>query len=82
MESQKMTWEEMKKTFPDEWLLVVDYEVDSSGHLVAGVVLRHSKSTDEVCAMPAPEKKDFALRYTGESTFAGLRSHATHEHSF
>lgn len=78
---QKMTWTEMKKQYPDEWLLVVDYEVDKSGRLVSGVVLRHSKSKDEVYALPAP-RQDMAFRYTGESTFAGLRSHATHDHAF
>ena len=79
--TQKMTWEEMKKVFSDEWLLIIDYEVNSSGHLVSGVVLRHSKSKDEVYALPAP-RQDMAFRYTGESTFAGLRSHAAHDHAF
>lgn len=81
MEQQKMTWEEMKKRYPNEWLLVIDYECDKSGHLVAGVVLRHSKSKDEVYALPGP-KQGVAFRYTGKSTFAGLRSHATHDHTF
>ena len=45
---KKMSWEEMKKTFPDEWLLIVQYELDNSGHLIAGIVDRHSKEKDEV----------------------------------
>ena len=78
---QNMTWEEMKKMFPNEWLLVVDYELDALGDIKTGTVLRHSKSKDVVYALPAVNQ-DTAFRYTGESTFAGLRSHATHDHTF
>jgi len=72
---KKMTWDEMKKEFPDEWLLIVDYETDESGHLLSGVVKRHSKDKDVVYARPAL-KKSAAFRYTGESTFRGFREHA------
>ena len=71
-----MTWEEMKKAYPDEWLLIVDWEDDQSGHLTSGVVERHSKEKDDVFSPPAPDK-DCAFKYTGESTFpGGLRSYA------
>ena len=76
---QKITWEEMKKVYPDEWLLVVDFDVDDSGHLLAGVVERHSKEMEEICYPPALSKPT-AFRYTGESTFAGLRGHAQNGH--
>ncbi len=71
---QKMTWEEMKKVYPDEWLLIVDYDKDSSGHVTAGIVERHSKDKDDVYAKPALNKAT-AFRYTGESTFRGFRDH-------
>jgi len=45
---QKMTWEEMKRSFPDEWLLITDYETDESGNLISGVVARHSTDDQEV----------------------------------
>ncbi len=72
---KKMTWNEMKKKFPDEWLLITDFELDKSGRLIAGVVDRHSKRKAEVYRLPALEKPT-AFRLTGQSTFAGLRSHA------
>jgi len=71
----KMTWNDMKNEFPDEWLLITDFNLDQSGHLVAGVVERHSKNKDEVYQLPALNKPT-AFRYTGESTFSGLRDHA------
>lgn len=77
----KMTWEEMKKQFPNEWLLIVNFEVDPQGHLIAGMVERHSSKKDEVYFPPYLEQ-DAAFRYTGESTFAGLRSHVEYHHHF
>lgn len=75
---QKMTWEEMKAAFPDEWLLVTDYEVDRYGCVSVGIVERHSKDKSEVYRHPRIEK-DVAFEYTGESTFRGFRDHADHE---
>ncbi len=66
----------MKRKYPDEWLLIVDFELDNSGHIVAGVVRRHSREKDDVYRLPSLNKST-AFRYTGESTFAGLRSHVT-----
>lgn len=75
-----MTWDEMKQVYPDEWLLIVDFEVDEYHRLTSGVVLRHSPSKDVVYAKPAVAQPT-AFRYTGESTFSGLRSHAAHNHT-
>lgn len=72
---KRLTWPEMKTNYPDEWLLIVDFETDESGHLVSGVVERHSRNKDDVYKKPALNKPT-AFRFTGESTFSGLRSHA------
>lgn len=73
---QKMTWDEMKKIYPDEWLLITDYEADEFGNVRLGNVERHSKDDQEVFRLPSL-KKNCAFRYTGESTFpGGLRAHA------
>ena len=75
--ARKMTWEQMKQEFPDEWLLIVDFDTDESGHLTSGVVERHSEDMDKVVRPPVLSRP-IAFRYTGESTFMGLRSHAQH----
>lgn len=76
---ERMTWEEMTVAYPDEWLLIVDYETDTSGHLLAGVVERHG-CKDEVYRLPAVDK-DCAFKYTGESTFpGGWRAHVLFDH--
>ena len=77
---QKMTWDEMKKAYPDEWLLITDYESDEYGRVAAGVVERHSKDKAEVYRLPAVDK-DCAFEYTGECKFpGGWRAHAKHHH--
>ncbi|OGQ05698.1 MAG: hypothetical protein A3F82_05030 [Deltaproteobacteria bacterium RIFCSPLOWO2_12_FULL_44_12] len=77
---QKMTWEEMKKAYPDEWLLITDYKLDQFGRVASGVVERHSKDDQEVFQPPAPNKS-CAFEYTGEYQFpGGLRAHADHNH--
>lgn len=75
--AQRMTWEEMKKAFPDEWLRIVNYEIDDVGEIKSGEVLYHSQLKEEVYSQPLTGKSE-AFWYTGESTFSGLRSHATH----
>jgi hypothetical protein len=76
----KLTWEEMKKLYPNEWLLITDYDTDESGHILSGIVARHSVEKDEVYRLPAL-KESSAFKYTGESTFpGGLRVHAEHHH--
>jgi len=72
---KRMTWEDMKKNYPDEWLLIIDFELDNSGHIVSGIVERHSEEKDDVYHLPALNRST-AFRYTGKSDFAGLRSHA------
>ncbi|MCB2263890.1 MAG: hypothetical protein LGR52_13300 [Candidatus Thiosymbion ectosymbiont of Robbea hypermnestra] len=70
----KITWDEMKKEYPGEWLLITDFDLDKCGHIFAGIVDRHSKEKDDVYRLPSLNKPT-AFRYTGESKFAGLRSH-------
>ncbi|PJC64088.1 MAG: hypothetical protein CO021_06070 [Deltaproteobacteria bacterium CG_4_9_14_0_2_um_filter_42_21] len=74
--TRKMTWEEMKSAFPNEWLLITEYEVDEYGKVKTGIVERHSTDDSVVFGLPSSEK-DCAFRYTGKSTFpGGLRAHA------
>lgn len=75
-----MTWLEMKESFPNEWLLITDYQLDDSGHLVNGYVERHATDKAIVYRLPSLGKPT-AFRYTGESTFSGLRHHADHQNN-
>lgn len=77
--NQKMTWEEMEKKYPNEWLLITDFEVDKYGSIKLGQVERHGKEMNDI-AFPPLIEKNTAFLYTGKSTFAGLRSHAENDY--
>ena len=73
MDTRK-SWDEMERDYPGEWLLISEIERDELGRLKSGVVERHSKDKKEVYRRPSLDKPT-AFRYTGASTFSGLRSH-------
>ena len=73
--NKRKTWPEMINEFPDEWLLISEIERDELGIFKSGIVERHSKDKEEVYRLPSLDKPT-AFRFTGESTFSGLRSHA------
>jgi hypothetical protein len=72
---KKIMWKDMKKQYPDEWLLITHFNVDKDGHLISGIIRRHSSIKQEVYRLPALGEST-AFRYTGESDFSGLRSYA------
>jgi len=76
----KMTWEEMKAQYPNEWLLITDFELDEYGQIICGIIERHSK-LKRVAALPPIVNQDTAFFYTGESAFLGMRSHAVNHNS-
>ena len=65
---QKMTWKEIKETFPDEWVAVVNYTSDEVGD-VDGEVITHSTDKDafygELKSI-VPKYHAVAVKYTGE----------------
>lgn len=81
MQKEKISWDEMKRKYPNQWLLITDFELNEFGQVVRGIVECHSETKSEA-ARPVIIDRDTAFRYTGESTFAGLRSHAPNNHTF
>jgi len=68
---EKLTWNEMKNRYPDEWLLIIEIDLDETGHLKSGIVKCHSKSKKDIYDEPV-QTKSIAFRYIGESNFSGL----------
>ncbi len=77
--SAKQTWEEIKKQYPSEWLLVVDFETNKYGDITNGVVVGNAKHKSELPKAPT-DRGTIALEYTGKSTFTGgFRTFADHD---
>jgi hypothetical protein len=66
---KKMTWTDMKTKFPDEWLLITDFDLFK----INGYYPEARDSIRKVYQLPALNKPT-AFRYTGESTFYGLKN--------
>jgi hypothetical protein len=77
--SKRKTWPEMIHKFPDEWLLINEIQRDEFGNFKSSIVKRHSKDKEEVYRLPSLDKPT-AFRFTGESSYSGLRSHAQISH--
>jgi len=68
MEDRKLSWEQIKEHYPDEWVIIVDYEEDPVDIVAAGRILDHSKSRDEIHQRQLSLEQDAAVVYTGEPT--------------
>lgn len=65
---QRMTWEEMKKAYPDEWVAVINYTSNDIGD-VDGEVVNHSNDKDAFYRnLKGLVQKygEVAMEYTGE----------------
>lgn len=65
---EKMTWEEIKQNFPDEWVAVVDYQ-RTSAIGVAGTIVTHNsskKAFHEKVRELMPIYHHIAVRFTGQ----------------
>ena len=61
-----LTLQDIKKRYPDEWLLIGEPELDASYHLIAGEVLAHSPSRDVIYAQLIKARgKSVTIEHTG-----------------
>ena len=62
-----MTLDEMVKTYPSEWLLIVNPQTNEKHEIEKGVVEYHSKDRDELYRHAVAKKpKRFTTYYTGK----------------
>lgn len=48
---QRMTYSEIKKNYPDEWVLIDEPEVDEALEVRSGIVVAHNSRRDPVYAV-------------------------------
>jgi hypothetical protein len=68
MNSDYITFEQAKKTFPDEWVLFGDPNMKDTS-VLGGIVLYHSKDKKEVCYIGRDKignYKTVTIAFTGE----------------
>jgi hypothetical protein len=69
---ERLTWAEIERRYPDEWVLIADPELTSELDVVAGRLMFHSKDPDEV-NLRADELRltDEAFLFTGADPSQG-----------
>lgn len=68
MENLQISFDELKKLYPDEWILLGNPKMKNTS-VVGGVVLYHSKDKKEVCYIGRDKTADFAtvtIAFTGD----------------
>ncbi len=62
-----LSFEEMKKRYYGEWLLIAHTEMDEDMNVIRGEVLAHSSDRDEVYrAISSREGRSVAIEYVGD----------------
>ncbi|OGQ22506.1 MAG: hypothetical protein A3I05_07690 [Deltaproteobacteria bacterium RIFCSPLOWO2_02_FULL_44_10] len=65
--NQRITWEEAKKNYPDEWIAFADYR-EEDGFPVEGILIVHNpdrKQFHETVGKLLPQYGAMALQFTG-----------------
>ena len=60
-----LTKEKIKTRYPNEWLLLEDFELDASTTLRKGRVLAHSKDRGEIHRALIKHKGNLCVHFTG-----------------
>ena len=63
--NEVLTWTQIKERFPDEWVLVVDYERDPTTVVAAGRVIEHSSDKRVIHQRLRDLQQDVAIAFTG-----------------
>jgi hypothetical protein len=63
--ADKLTWDEIKQKYPDEWVVLVDFKIEGVAP-AEGVVIDHGPVRDEVYDRLDKGPRSCAVWYTGE----------------
>ena len=58
--------EEIRKRYPDEWLLIVDYQTDNLTRPVRGILVEHSKHRGDIYVKLPQYKGKVRIEYSGD----------------
>ena len=65
MSNERMTLEEMEDKYPDEWLFIIDCEINENTELLSGIVAVHSNYEDDIHEASMRYKGGAEVHYTG-----------------
>lgn len=66
MAGKKEAVERIKKRYPNEWLLITNYETDESTRVKRGELVAHSKCRDEIHKKLSQYSGKRCIQYSGK----------------
>ncbi|MBI4530448.1 MAG: hypothetical protein HY709_02900 [Candidatus Latescibacteria bacterium] len=63
---ERLTFDEMKRRYPDEWLLIEDCEFNDVTQLISGVVIAHHPQRSVIHKQQLTMDGALAVVYSGE----------------
>lgn len=63
---KKENIERIKERYPNEWLLIIDYETDASTRIVRDRLIAHSKSREEIHRQLVKYRGKRCIFYSGK----------------
>lgn len=60
-----LTKDQIKTKYPDQWLLITDYELDRATSLCKGRVIAHSKRREEIHRALKDHAGNLCIHFTG-----------------
>ena len=63
---ERLELQEIKKKYPDEWVLLIELETDESLNIRSGIVAAHSPKRTEIGEKLRQYDKRRAIYFTGE----------------
>jgi hypothetical protein len=65
--AEVLTWEEIERRYPNEWVLIAEPEIGTEDEVLAGTVVYHAEDRDRVGRQAIELRlRSGALLYTGE----------------
>lgn len=63
---ERLTFDEIKKRHPDEWVLLAEPETESGLSIKSGVLVAHNPKRGEIYRKQLHLKGDYAILFTGD----------------
>ncbi len=73
--SERLTWEQIRQTYPNEWVVVTEFSL-SGRDLTEGIVVAHSKDKRDARRLTRNVQEPRAVIFTGEHEKGFLGLHA------
>ena len=64
--ADKLSWDEVRAKYPDEWVILVDLVVNETTDVTAGRVYDHSPDRSYIHEKQLDVRQDAAVLYTGK----------------